>query len=67
MRSEVGILRNHAREIGSQFFTNTSANIIGLFTATLDAVGVQWKAATRATGATNISIARQGTHIGPKY
>ncbi|WP_371516578.1 transcriptional regulator [Kitasatospora sp. NBC_01300] len=55
------------------FFTNTSTDIIGLFTATLDAVGVQWKAAARPTGATNISVARKDSvalmdaHIGPKY
>ncbi|MBD0671315.1 helix-turn-helix domain-containing protein [Streptomyces sp. CBMA156] len=56
------------------FFTNTSTDIIGLFTATLDAVGVQWKAAApRPTGRVNISVARKDSvalmdaHIGPKY
>ncbi|MFI9323788.1 transcriptional regulator [Kitasatospora aureofaciens] len=55
------------------FFTNTSADIIGLFTATLDAVGVEWKPASRSNGGFNISIARKDSvalmdaHIGPKY
>ncbi|MFJ2580670.1 helix-turn-helix domain-containing protein [Kitasatospora aureofaciens] len=56
------------------FFTNTSTDIIGLFTATLDAVGVAWKASIpRPTGQVNISIARNDSvalmdaHIGPKY
>ncbi|WP_049651555.1 helix-turn-helix domain-containing protein [Kitasatospora sp. MY 5-36] len=56
------------------FFTNTSTDIIGLFTATLDAVGVQWKASIpRPTGQVNISVARKDSvalmdaHIGPKH
>ncbi|MFJ2809324.1 helix-turn-helix domain-containing protein [Kitasatospora sp. NPDC087271] len=55
------------------FFTNTSTDIIGLVTATLDAVGVQWKAAARPTGATNVSVASKESvalmdaHIGPKH
>ncbi|MDH6116012.1 hypothetical protein ABH930_002125 [Kitasatospora sp. GAS204A] len=55
------------------FFTNSSADIIGIFTRTLDAVGVAWKAAHRPNGSTNISIARRPSvalmdqHIGPKY
>ncbi|MEV7183623.1 transcriptional regulator [Kitasatospora sp. NPDC093102] len=55
------------------FFTNTSTDIVGLFTAALDAVGVQWKHASRSNGGFNISIARKDSvalmdaHIGPKY
>ncbi|MGF1426191.1 hypothetical protein [Kitasatospora sp. LaBMicrA B282] len=55
------------------FFTNKSPDIIALLTTTLDAVGVQWKAAHRSNGTTNISIARRDCvalmdrHIGPKY
>nr|WP_329584201.1 hypothetical protein [Kitasatospora sp. NBC_01250] len=55
------------------FFTNTSTDILRISTDTLDAVGVQWKAARRANGAVNISIARRASvalldqHIGPKY
>ncbi|MFE4356009.1 helix-turn-helix domain-containing protein [Kitasatospora sp. NPDC056800] len=56
------------------FFTNTSTDIIGLFTATLDTVGVQWKASIpRPTGQVNISVARRDSvalmdaHIGPKH
>ncbi|MFD5435208.1 hypothetical protein ACFWJ4_24060 [Kitasatospora sp. NPDC127067] len=61
-------------EYPRHFFANTSTDIIGLFTATLDAVGVQWKASIpRPTGQVNISVARKDsvalmdTHIGPKY
>ncbi|WP_374209045.1 helix-turn-helix domain-containing protein [Kitasatospora sp. A2-31] len=56
------------------FFTNTSTDIIRLFTDTLDAVGVQWKASKpRATGQVDISVARKDSvalmdaHIGAKY
>ncbi|MEW2394832.1 transcriptional regulator [Streptomyces sp. NPDC046862] len=51
------------------FFTNKSADIIRLFTATLDKAGVDWKQANT----NNISIARKAsvalmdTHVGPKY
>ncbi|MCF3125213.1 helix-turn-helix domain-containing protein [Streptomyces arenae] len=51
------------------FFTNTSGDIIRLFTDTLDAVGVAWKTANHL----NISIARKAsvalmdTHVGPKH
>nr|WP_181442164.1 sigma-70 region 4 domain-containing protein [Streptomyces tateyamensis] len=55
------------------FFTNKSSDIIGLFTRTLDAVGIRWKAARHQNGGTNISIARApdvallDRHIGPKH
>jgi hypothetical protein len=55
------------------FFTNKSTGIIAIFTGTLDAVGVNWKAARHANGGSNISIARAldvallDRHIGPKY
>ncbi|MFH9007261.1 transcriptional regulator [Streptomyces afghaniensis] len=51
------------------FFTNRSADIIRLFTTTLDQVGVEWKQAN----ACNVSIARKASvalmdaHVGPKY
>ncbi|WP_328503574.1 helix-turn-helix domain containing protein [Streptomyces sp. NBC_00457] len=51
------------------FFTNLSGDIIGLFTAALDRVGVEW----RQANARNISIARKAsvalmdTHVGPKH
>ncbi|MFG2548857.1 helix-turn-helix domain-containing protein [Streptomyces sp. NPDC048581] len=51
------------------FFTNLSSDIIGLFTAALDHVGVEWRQANTR----NISIARKAsvalmdTHVGPKY
>ena len=55
------------------FFTNTSTDIIGLFTGALDTVGVEWKSANRSRGAQNISVARRASvalmdiHVGPKY
>ncbi|MFC9326864.1 transcriptional regulator [Kitasatospora sp. NPDC057015] len=55
------------------FFTNTSTDIIRVFTDTLDAVGVEWKATKRAAGAVNVSVARRASvalmdeHIGPKH
>ena len=51
------------------FFTNVSADIIRLFTDTLDQVGVDW----RLANARNVSIARKSsvalmdTYVGPKY
>ncbi|MEV0744942.1 transcriptional regulator [Streptomyces sp. NPDC050273] len=51
------------------FFTNLSTDILGLFTNTLDQVGVQWK----NTNGKNISVARRASvalmdaHVGPKY
>ncbi|MFG2140562.1 transcriptional regulator [Streptomyces sp. NPDC048650] len=55
------------------FFTNTSTDIIRLFTDTLDKVGVAWRATHQARKAQNISVASKGSvalmdrHIGPKY
>ncbi|MFC8830643.1 helix-turn-helix domain-containing protein [Streptomyces sp. NPDC057137] len=51
------------------FFTNKSADILRLFTDTLDALGVAWKKAN----AKNISVAKKAsvalmdTHVGPKH
>ncbi|MEU4212048.1 transcriptional regulator [Streptomyces sp. NPDC026206] len=55
------------------FFTNTSKDILKLFTDTLDKVGVEWKTTYQSRRAQNISVARRAsvalmdTHIGPKY
>ncbi|MFI9049826.1 helix-turn-helix domain-containing protein [Streptomyces sp. NPDC053427] len=55
------------------FFTNTSTDIIRLFTDTLDKVGVEWKPTRQSRRAQNISVARKSSvalmdqHIGPKY
>ncbi|MCX4685009.1 helix-turn-helix domain-containing protein [Kitasatospora purpeofusca] len=55
------------------FFTNTSTDIVRLFTDTLDSVGVRWKSVTRPTGTVNVSVARKAcvalmdAHIGPKH
>ncbi|WP_329202771.1 hypothetical protein [Streptomyces sp. NBC_01435] len=51
------------------FFTNLSADILGLFTDALDLVGVHWKQANKQ----NISVARRASvalmdaHVGPKH
>ncbi|MFJ8127064.1 helix-turn-helix domain-containing protein [Streptomyces hydrogenans] len=55
------------------FFTNSSTDILGLFTHALDRVGVDWKAANQSRTAQNISIARRASvalmdaHVGPKH
>ncbi|WP_310719643.1 transcriptional regulator [Streptomyces lydicus] len=55
------------------FFTNMSADIIRLYTDTLDKVGVEWRPARQARKAENISVAKRSSvalmdqHIGPKY
>jgi hypothetical protein len=55
------------------FFTNTSQDILKLFSDTLDAVGVEWKPTRRAGRAHNISVARRSSvalmdvHVGPKH
>lgn len=55
------------------FFTNTSADIVRLFTDTLDKVGVEWKllnqsrAAVTVSVARNASVARLDAHAGPMY
>ncbi|MER6047034.1 transcriptional regulator [Streptomyces sp. NPDC001793] len=55
------------------FFTNMSADIIRLYTDTLDTVGVEWKPSRQSRKAENISVARKASvllmdqHIGPKY
>ncbi|MEV5547719.1 helix-turn-helix domain-containing protein [Streptomyces sp. NPDC052309] len=54
-------------------FTNTSTDIIGLFTTALDRVGVQWKSLNQSRAAVTISVARKASvalmddHVGPKY
>ncbi|MGW4346377.1 transcriptional regulator [Streptomyces sp. NPDC004690] len=55
------------------FFTNTSPDIVQLFTDTLDKVGVEWKSLNQARAAVTISVARKASvalldaHVGPKY
>ncbi|MFD9070780.1 helix-turn-helix domain-containing protein [Streptomyces lasiicapitis] len=55
------------------FFTNTSTDIVGLFTGTLDRLGVEWKPLHQSRAAVTVSIARKAsvalmdTHVGPKY
>ncbi|MEU3524492.1 helix-turn-helix domain-containing protein [Streptomyces sp. NPDC038707] len=54
-------------------FTNTSADIIRLFTDTLDKAGVEWKTLNQSRAAVTVSVARKAsvavmdTHVGPKY
>lgn len=60
-------------EYSRYFFTNTSTDILMLFTETLDKVGVEWKSTHQSRRAQNISVARRASvalmdaHIGPKY
>ncbi|MEU6948219.1 transcriptional regulator [Streptomyces sp. NPDC046316] len=55
------------------FFTNSSADIIGLLTAALDLVGVEWKPSNQSRATQNISVARKASvalmdlHVGPKH
>ncbi|WBB60007.1 helix-turn-helix domain-containing protein [Streptomyces sp. WMMC500] len=55
------------------FFTNRSADIVRLFCAALDQVGVEWKPARQNRLAKNISVAKRASvvlmdaHVGPKY
>ncbi|MFE6685404.1 transcriptional regulator [Streptomyces sp. NPDC057743] len=55
------------------FFTNTSPDIVRLYTDTLDKVGVAWKPTRQSRKAENISVAQRGSvalmdqHIGPKH
>ncbi|MFH9015792.1 helix-turn-helix domain-containing protein [Streptomyces sp. NPDC017943] len=61
--------RRKRYEYPRYFFTNRSDDIIRLFTAALDQVGVEW---TKAN-AHNVSVARKASvalmdaHVGPKY
>ncbi|MED7954170.1 helix-turn-helix domain-containing protein [Streptomyces sp. BE303] len=71
-RTVKGVVRRH--EYPRYFFTNTSTDIIRLFTETLDAVEVRWRASIpRPTGQVNVSVARKESvalmdaHIGPKH
>lgn len=54
------------------FFTNRSDDIRGLYTDTLDKLGVEWTHCTRGGVPYNISVARQASvalmdaHVGPK-
>ena len=54
-------------------FTNTSTDIVSLFTTALDRVGVEWKSLNQSRTAVTISFARKASvalmdaHVGPKY
>ena len=61
-------------EYARYFFTNTSTDILRIFTDALDTVGVEWKPGNQRTRtAQNISIAKRPSvalmddHVGPKY
>jgi hypothetical protein len=66
-RTVAGVQKRY--EYPRYFFTNKSEDIIGLFTRTLDQVGVEWKQANKQ----NISVARKASvalldaHVGPKH
>ncbi|MFF5972675.1 transcriptional regulator [Streptomyces sp. NPDC012769] len=65
--------RTKRYEYPRYFFTNTSEDIVRLYTAALDRVGVAWRSRRRATGAQDVSVARRASvalmdaHVGPKY
>ncbi len=54
-------------------FTNVSADIRNLYTATLDGLGVEWSQSERGGTPFNVSVARKASvalmdaHVGPKY
>ncbi|MFI6692363.1 helix-turn-helix domain-containing protein [Streptomyces sp. NPDC050433] len=60
-------------EYARYFFTNTSSDILRLFTDTLDKVGVEWRPCNQRRSAQNISVARKASvalmdaHVGPKH
>lgn len=60
-------------EYARYFFTNTSTDILRLFTDTLDKVGVEWRPCNQSRSAQNVSVARKASvalmdaHVGPKY
>jgi hypothetical protein len=55
------------------FFTNTSGDIMRLYTGALDALGVEWKDLGRSRAARTVSVARRGSvalmerFVGAKY
>ncbi|MHB9754365.1 transcriptional regulator [Streptomyces sp. BYX5S] len=55
------------------FFTNTSVDIIQLYTNTLDLLGIEWKTLNQSRAAVTISVARRASvsvmdlHVGPKH
>lgn len=65
--------RRKRYEYARYFFTNTSGDILRLFTDTLDKVGVEWRSCNLSRSAQNISVARKASvalmdaHVGPKY
>jgi hypothetical protein len=66
-----GELRRY--EYPRYFFTNRSEDILGLFSASLDLVGVEWRVTRRGGRPYNISVARRASvalmdlHVGPKH
>ncbi|MFE9395996.1 helix-turn-helix domain-containing protein [Streptomyces flavidovirens] len=55
------------------FFTNTSVDILRLFTDTLDALGVHWRPSRQSRAAQSVSVAKRASvalmdaHVGPKH
>jgi hypothetical protein len=66
-----GELRRY--EYPRYFFTNKSQDILHLFSAALDRVGVEWKVTRRGGQPYNVSVARRASvalmdlHVGPKH
>jgi hypothetical protein len=54
------------------FFTNTSTDIVRLFTDTLDKVGVEWRTLNQSRAAVTVSVAKKASvalmdaRVGPK-
>ncbi|MFD9976192.1 transcriptional regulator [Streptomyces sp. NPDC059017] len=69
------VVRGETRryEYPRYFFTNTSTDIVKLYTDTLDRVGVEWRTLHQKRKAVTVSVARRTSvalmdaHIGPKY
>ncbi|MFF1509864.1 helix-turn-helix domain-containing protein [Streptomyces sp. NPDC058326] len=65
--------RRKRYEYPRYFFTNTSDDIVRLYTEMLERVGVAWRSRRRATGAQDVSVARRDAvalmdlHVGPKH
>jgi hypothetical protein len=70
-RTAGGIRKRY--EYPRYFFTNRSTDVLGLYCAALDLVGVEWKSCNQSRSVQNISVARKASvalmdaHIGPKH
>ncbi|MCA1222830.1 transcriptional regulator [Streptomyces sp. 8L] len=69
-RAVAGVRKRY--EYPRYFFTNRSADVLRLYTDTLDRVGVEWKSCNQSRSVENISVARRASvalmdaRVGPK-